>query len=118
MNETAIIRVRDWVGDLGALKPADGERLAKHLIERAGSPKVSLDFADVGTLTSGFANAFFVVLGGARPLAEWRDELEFVSLASRHAEVLARSLRALRNSERSGAATSEPLAQPSHRRGR
>ncbi len=50
MKEAVAIRVRDWVGDLGALKPAEGESLARHLIGRSGSAKITLNFAGIEPL--------------------------------------------------------------------
>ena len=94
------IRVRDWVGQLGALEPDQGAQLARHLVER--STRAVLDFAGAGPVSSGFANAFFVELAAARPLHEWRKDLEFVGLDSRQAEVMARSLKAARNASTHG----------------
>jgi hypothetical protein len=97
-DASAHVRVRDWVDDLGALEPGSATRLAQHVIDRSvGNAAVVVDFQGVGTITSGFANAFFLELAETRPLDEWRRIVQFTGLAPRQAQILAKSLQAARD---------------------
>ncbi len=98
MTESTIrVKVRDWVGERGALEPSAATRLAQHVVEkRSVVGRLVLDFAGVGTISSGFANELFLTLAQVRPLDEWRQFLEFTGLASSQAQVITKSLHAAR----------------------
>jgi len=106
MTERSVhIRVREWVDELGALEPLAATRLAQHVVDRSSEGgTLVVDFEGVGTIVSGFANAFFLELAETRPLDEWRRIVQFVGLTTRQAQVLSRSLQAARNALKHGAA--------------
>lgn len=92
------IDVRAWSGAGGALEPKVGSSLAEHVIEHGrDADRIELNFADVGTVSSAFANAFLLRLAATAPLEEWRKRLDFKALGPRQADVIAKSIRAARN---------------------
>jgi hypothetical protein len=96
--EPAPAHVYDFVGELGGLDPAKAVALATKVITlRPQTERVALDFQNVGTVSSGFANAFFLTLAGAAPLQEWKEILILTGLDSHQRHVLARSLQAARH---------------------
>jgi len=92
------VQVYDIVGELGGLDPAKAVALATKVITlRPQAARVALDFQKVGTVSSGFANAFFITLAGAAPLQAWKEILVLTGLDSHQQHVLARSLQAARH---------------------
>lgn len=95
---SASLRVHDVVGELGGLDPAKAVVLATKVIAlRPQAERVTLDFQNVGTVSSGFANAFFLTLAKAAPLESWKAILVLNGLDSHQGHVLARSLQAARH---------------------
>jgi hypothetical protein len=92
------INVRNRIGTLGALDPAHGNLLGAEIASLSvASQVIRLDFSGMSAVSSAFANALFVTLSKSRPLDSWRSILQFVGLGPSQADVIARSLRAVRN---------------------
>ncbi len=96
------LAVREIAGPNGGIDPDRGVALAEQVVEYVAGrgESVAVDFAGVGAISSGFANAFFLKLGETRPIDEWRSSLTFVGLDDFQQKIIRSSLMAARDSVR------------------